>query len=185
MCYPRKESLLNCLTYVLTCQLSLRAYVLTCQRILRAHVATCFARLRACVATCFACLRVHVPCVLACLRAFCTYVLCVFTFLRGNALCLPTCYITKISFQWQVLLRLLELFLLSFPDIKLYIKSARQVGMFLETFILKILSAFLHFSYQVEAFSGWYDKLCARKWFSFCLGRTLILIFNWLIDGGR
>ena len=36
MCYPRKESLLNCLTYVLTCQRVLRAYVLTCQRILRA-----------------------------------------------------------------------------------------------------------------------------------------------------
>ena len=167
MCYPRKESLLNCLTYVLTCQRVLRAYVLTCQRILRAHVGTCFA-----------CLRVHLPCVLACSRAFCAYVLCVFTCLRGNALCVPTCYLTKISFQWQVLLRLLELFLLSFPDIKLYIKSARQVGMFLETFILKILSAFLHFSYQVEAFSGWYDKLCARKWFSFCLGRTLIVIIG-------
>ena len=47
------SSLLNCVSYVLTCQRALRAYMLNCQRALRAYVLTCLE-----------CLRVHVPCML-------------------------------------------------------------------------------------------------------------------------
>ena len=32
---------------------------------------------------------------------------------------------------------------------------------------------------------GCYDKFCAIKWFDFCLGRTLRVIFKWLVNGGR
>ena len=37
---------------------------------------------------------------------------------------------------------------------------------------------FLHFSYQAEAFNGYYDKLCTIKWDDFCLSITLRVIFN-------
>ena len=52
-------------------------------------------------------------------------------------------------------------FLVFFLWNKLYIKAEMPP----ETLILRIqLYTFLHFSYQVEAFNGCYDKLC---WFLF------------------
>ena len=46
-------SLLNCVTYVPTCQRALRAYLLLCERVLRAYVPSCLT-----------CSRADVPCVL-------------------------------------------------------------------------------------------------------------------------
>ena len=44
---------------------------------------------------------------------------------------------------------------------------------------------FLHCSYLAEAFNRCYYRLCAIKWFYFCLRITLRVIFKWLIKGGR
>ena len=67
-------SLLNCMRYMLTCQLPclitcLRAYMLTCLHALCAYV------LRAYVLTCLACLHTYVPCMLTCQCALYVYVL--------------------------------------------------------------------------------------------------------------
>ena len=68
------SSLLNCMRYVLLCQLPclitcLRAYMLTCLHALCAYV------LRAYVLTCLACLHAYVPCMLTCQRVLYVYVL--------------------------------------------------------------------------------------------------------------
>ena len=66
-------------------------------------------------------LRANVPTCLVCLRA--------------HVLQLQ---IIKISFQWQVLLRFLVHFLSFSCEVKVYMKSARQAGMSLKTFTLRI-----------------------------------------------
>ena len=112
-------------------------------RVLRAHVPTCLAWLRVHVSTFFTCSRVNVSCVLTCSRANVPCVLpCkgalrafVLTCPRANVLCVLTCsrvlrgyvqtclsahglqlQITKISFQWHVLLRFMVLFLPLFSE---------------------------------------------------------------------
>ena len=65
ICLP-VVSLLNCVTYVLTCQRVLRASVLTYQRALRAFVFPCLRANVFCVHTCS---HANVSCVLTCSRA--------------------------------------------------------------------------------------------------------------------
>ena len=56
----------------------------------------------------------------------------------------------------------------------LCMKSARQAGMSLETFVLRIQLYIPAFSYQKETFSGCYDKLCTIKWFEVTIKALII-----------
>ena len=82
----QKQSLLNCVPYVLTCQLVLRAHMLTCIACSRAYVPTCLECLRAS--------HVDLPCVLMWSRV---NVASVLTCSHGNVSCVPTCSIAIIS----------------------------------------------------------------------------------------
>ena len=56
---------------------------------------------------------------------------------------------------------------MSLPSIKIDMKPARQAGVSLETFLLRIKC---------------YDKLYTIRWFDLYLSRTLRVILKWLIS---
>ena len=127
--------MLNC---VLTCSRALRAYVLRWQRALRGYVLTWHV---SCVLTGP---RVIMPCVLTCSRALHVYVLTCPACSRAHVLTCFTCSraITsnnKIKLGITCFTQIFGTFSLSFScEIKLHIKSVRQAGMPLKTFILRI-----------------------------------------------
>ena len=73
----------------------------------------------------------------------------------------------------------------------IFIQFAKFEGFFLissfkKIFNIKLVAHFCIFSYQAEGFSGCYDKLYTTKWFDFCKGKTLRIIFMWwLTNVGR
>ena len=94
-----------------TCLACLYALVQMCLVCLHALVPTCLACshvmcLHAYVSTCLACLHGHMPVCLTCLA--CSH---------ANVPCMPKCWLqmTKIVFQWHILLTFLALFLCLFP----------------------------------------------------------------------
>ena len=127
-------------TYLLTCQRTLRAYVLTCQRVLCAYVLSCQHFLYAYVPTCF--------CVLTC-----------------------SCDITsnnKNKFLITCFRYIFGTFSLSFScKIKLYMKSARQTWMSLETFF-----------WRIQLYIPIYLLLGTIKWLDFGLSKTLRVIVS-------
>ena len=106
------------------------------------------------------------------------YIECL-TCLRDNVPCLLTCsraHVSCVLKCWRA-----NVLTCSY-------KMSWQARMSLETFVLRIQEfsrTFLQFSYQVVALNGWCGKLCAVKWFDFCLSRTLRVIFKSLINGEK
>ena len=129
------------------------------------YVLTCQRLLRAYVLTCQHALRTHV---LRCSRLACfacsrdnvPCVLCVATYSRAITTN------NKDKFSITCFPYIFVIVLCLFP-----VKQNRCL--------------FLHFSYRPEAFNRWFDKLCAIKWFDFCLSSTLTVIFKWLIKRER
>ena len=114
-----QTTLLNCVPYTLTCQRTLCAYLLTGQLVLRAYVLTCQHASGALVLMCLTCSQSNVPFVPTCSRA-----------VTSN---------NKNKFSMTCFTYIFGTFLLSFSgELKLYMKSARQAGMSLEIFILRI-----------------------------------------------
>ena len=89
---------------------------------------------------------------------------CVLTCSRANVLWVSKCSRAITSNNKNKFLMTCFFFVFFLRNKTLYEKYIRQAGMFLETFILRINSTFLHFFYQVEAFDRCYDKLCTVKW---------------------
>ena len=126
--------------------------VLTCSRVNVPCVLMCSGANVLCVATCLrdnvSCVltgpRVIMPCVLTCSRALHVYVLTCPACSRAHVLTCLTCSraITsnnKIKLGITCFTQIFGTFSLSFScEIKLHIKSVRQAGMPLKTFILRI-----------------------------------------------
>ena len=87
------RSLLNCVTYVPTCQRALRAYVLAYQRPLRAYLLTCQRALCAYVLTGQRALRAYVPFMSMCSRAITTN-----NKTKFSIICFPYIFVIVLSF---------------------------------------------------------------------------------------
>ena len=168
-------SLLNCVPYVRTCE---RANVLCALKSSCPNVPCVHECSRATVPCVLTCSCANMSCALTCSRA---NVSCMLTCLHANVPCVLTCsrvlraqlIITsdnKNKLSMTCFTQIFGTFCLSFScEIKLHMKRARQVGISLETFILRIQ---YYIPYQPKVFNGWHDKLCTIKKFDFCLSRT-------------
>ena len=113
-------------------------YILTCLACLCSHVLPCLACLGAHVPTCLACLHANVACLPSCSRTKkASYVLTCQSALYAYVLTYYNSKSQKWVFTDMFYFDFLVDFFFTFScEIKLYMKSARQAGMSLETFTL-------------------------------------------------